>query len=146
VDAKGDGSGRDVDMTASSGGGAQGEAANMDGDHQDDEGDQEVEEEIDPEVESLKKRALWVVEPVSFVELSTLGSWQEGGGRMSVGPVSSWDAADGTVVISPHIAASLGIMGPVSEGGKSDGGEDIKLQVRGVEVREATRVLCRCVS
>jgi hypothetical protein len=146
VDAKGDGSGGDVDMAASSGGGALEEAANMDGDHEGDEDDQEEEEEIDPEVESLKKRALWVVEPVSFVELSTLGSWKEGGGRMSVGPVSSWDAADGTVVISPHVAASLGIMGPVSGGGESVGGGDIKLEVRGVEVREATRVLCRCVS
>ena len=83
----------------------------------------------------MKKRALWVVEPVSFVELSTLGSWQEGGGRMSVGPVSSWDAADGRVVISPHVAASLGITGPVSGGGESVGGGDIKLEVRGVEVR-----------
>jgi hypothetical protein len=97
-------------------------------------------------VESLKKRALWFVEPVSFVELSTLGPWQEGGGRMSVGAVSSWDAADGTVVVSPHVAASLGIMGQVSAGGESVGGGDIKLAVRGLEVREATRVLCRCLS
>jgi len=145
LDAKGDGAGNDVEMAALSGVGVQGEAAKMDEDEDEDEDDEEEEVEIDPEVEDLKSKGQWVVEPVSFVELSTLGSWQDGGGRMTVGPVTAWDAADGTVVVSPHVAALLGVEESVLGGAGTSGVSDVKIEVRGVEVREATRVLCRCV-
>ena len=62
-----------------------------------------------------------------------------------VGPVTAWDAADGTVVVSPHVAALLGVEESVLGGAGTSGVSDVKIEVRGVEVREATRVLCRCV-
>ena len=95
--------------------------------------DENEDEEKDAGVDEMMRRGLWKVESFQFVELSTQGPWADGGGRLAVGAVTSWDAAAGTVVISQHVAAALGIGDEMREA-------DLTVMVRGVRVRPATRV------
>jgi hypothetical protein len=94
---------------------------------------EEEEDEKDPGVEEMVSRGMWKVEPVHFVELSTRGSWADGGGQMAVGAVTAWDAPEGAVLVSPRVAAALGIRDTM-------GDSDRHLLVRGVKVMAATSV------
>ena len=100
---------------------------------EEEEEEEEVEEE-EPGVAELKQEGEWVIEPVSFIEISTRGSWNEGGGRMVVRAVTSWES-ETSIVVSPRVASALGIA-PSTSG-------EMVVEVRGVEVREAARVECK---